>query len=679
VKHINDIDKLFEGNQGYPHKDIPKDYLRDLDDKLDAEQIDKLFAGNQGYPHVENIPNDYLNNLDNMLERAEVDDLFRGNQGYPDVKEIPTDYLNDLDKRLDVNTAKPATGALFSSSFSQLLVLGIASVLLYFVFEDHIKTIFTEEKTALVNNENPEDISEWSKNNLTQTNKKEETNTSEQNTLSSSQVTNTPNHGDMKRSSPSHIAIVDSTASNSWSKNAPIKEKENYSKETAPSSTVHNKTPKQSTSSKNTVQTNTINAKRVDENNKALVVGSKQQQSNADNRIVPNSNTSVTITKKDATIASKSIAKNNTSADKSNSKISSNKEKAALSEQQSNNTDKSINGIQQNISNTITTEYTNTKQSLNTGTEKTNTNSPNALKDSAVSKVAENPSNAVSKTDSLIIPKQIALTKTDSIVDSVAVKPVDTVAAMAKDTAGNKKSDISDTKNKGIKTLQLNAGLLKVQSNFLSPNSNYEAKRKNEESAIVVVDATLLVNYSIYNFIFSSGVNYGQWGEKVNYNSVIDSVDYFVKYDTTRSVIIENDNSVLVNTTLQSVMGKKAEENTGITQKNGVNRYSYINIPVLIGYVIGKNNFTVTPKIGALVGVPLKNKGYYINSDLNQLVEETPMSWIFNYQAELEFKYRNFIFSPYYRRNASIVIESSNTHNSYYGFGFQFGYVMMIH
>jgi hypothetical protein len=202
---------------------------------------------------------------------------------------------------------------------------------------------------------------------------------------------------------------------------------------------------------------------------------------------------------------------------------------------------------------------------------------------------------------------------------------------------------------KSKKSIQMELGIFMgisgINSSFKIPSNvsssittlaldEYRQRREREEVATTSWDLALRYKLIINNFSFQSGLDYFQWGEQIRY-------EY---------------NSI-----------------------SGINRYSYLNIPLNLGYNFQFNKFGMNPFAGASVGFGFKREGRYLQPDLQIVSQVQAQKIIGNYQIGTEFSYlseSNFKFSviPIFRSSLNQVVKSDVIQNKYVSFGLQIGF-----
>lgn len=566
-----------------------------------------------------------------MQHDNEIDKLFRDKLEEAHMPEIPQGYLDDINKRLD-HLPSQKKKRRYLGFFWLVALLGISSLVLHF-------TLFNNSTSDKLKN----DVDSSSANHSSTNN---ETTVISQNNRSTAAEDNT------------HSSSLKTSDLSSGSTNI-LKENK-----------INNPSNSGTDKSDNPVYLKNINSLDERTNNKTITF---------------------------ASIANIEGSKNRLSENKNNNK------KNAINEE-SNPTEVENRAILNNTAGQQNLNATITDVVLNNDPKKAENNLPNS--GSKENKI-ELPVARESKTDSLktIMENTLQVNKKDSLnitkaqlpanstnPDSLKKAASDTLAIAAKDSAKKTVPDTSKalstgTENdvsKGIMSIQLLIGMNKVYSFYKQKNSIYNNKRKQEESPVWVYDASLLFDYTRKRFVYSVGINYSQWGEKINYKPTTDSVSYLSGYDTTYVTQQTDPNTFVTNGYISAEYKNKAVINDKLTAHNGVNIYSYVSIPFLLGYKLGDEFFSVTPKIGGMAGIPIQSKGYYISNDLTELVKEKAAPWLLNFQvsADLQSKLSSHIslcIAPVYRYNLTPLIHSENTVNQYAGIGMNVGLSYIIH
>jgi hypothetical protein len=161
----------------------------------------------------------------------------------------------------------------------------------------------------------------------------------------------------------------------------------------------------------------------------------------------------------------------------------------------------------------------------------------------------------------------------------------------------------------------------------------YRELRSTQERSTSSIDLSLRYRMAKKHLVLQTGVDFFEWGEQIQY-------DYSFAFD-------------------------------------GINRYSYLSLPVYIGYRQAFQSFEWSANIGCSVGHVLQQKGRYIQPDLVTLALENARTWSAAGMAQLEFIYifdrYRFSLAPTYRMSIGNIVNSTYTKNRYYSFGLQMG------
>ena len=161
----------------------------------------------------------------------------------------------------------------------------------------------------------------------------------------------------------------------------------------------------------------------------------------------------------------------------------------------------------------------------------------------------------------------------------------------------------------------------------------YREIRSTQERATSSIDLSLRYRMVKEHLVLQTGLDFFEWGEQIQY-------DYSFNYD-------------------------------------GVNRYSYLSLPVYLGYRQAFHTFEWSANIGCSLGHVLQQKGRYIQPDLVSLALENARTWTATGMAQVEFIYifdrYRFTLAPTYRMSLGNVVNSTFTKNRYFSFGLQMG------
>jgi hypothetical protein len=149
---------------------------------------------------------------------------------------------------------------------------------------------------------------------------------------------------------------------------------------------------------------------------------------------------------------------------------------------------------------------------------------------------------------------------------------------------------------------------------------------------------------------------------------LVDSI-YVVQFDSTATLVVDS-SLVLV-----------ADANN--TQQKTTTRFSYVEVPILLGYEFPINRLSLSCKTGIGVGMLTRYNATYYTQDYSapQLVNESQVNQLMiNYLLRIGMKYainESIAFScePFYRLNLSNVIKSEDVTQKYWNAGLNIGAV----
>jgi hypothetical protein len=195
----------------------------------------------------------------------------------------------------------------------------------------------------------------------------------------------------------------------------------------------------------------------------------------------------------------------------------------------------------------------------------------------------------------------------------------------------------------------------------------------------------LKFNYHYKNWVFSTGFDYSTLGEKLNYNidrTVVDQDGGYSKVDTIWASVYNPETSwerMIVGYDINWVDEYK---NENFTFQN-YNRYSYIEVPVSIGYKFSKGRFGFQPSLGLSFGFLYSANGKLPQLDpaafteiSNESAYLKPMatSLLFGFSAEYQIatKYSLFI-KPFFKKGIGSVYQNYALSGSYKRAGIKIG------
>jgi hypothetical protein len=243
---------------------------------------------------------------------------------------------------------------------------------------------------------------------------------------------------------------------------------------------------------------------------------------------------------------------------------------------------------------------------------------------------------------------------------SVPATPIPEIAPLINDVQGISNSTTSNPsypvpgilpieKEKWVQTFGFFTGVSGIVSSVDVKNlgsgsgpwpdlKKYTEIRNAQERSTSSIDLSLRTSWIKHHFLIQTGVDYFEWGEQLQY-------DYNIVYD-------------------------------------GVNRYSYVSIPLYLGYRHSWNNLELSASVGSSIGGVIKREGHYIQENLTTIAVEQARKWTSTgyFQLELCYVKDNYRFSlaPTYRRSLTQVIYSGYTKNTYQSIGLQMGISVIL-
>jgi hypothetical protein len=209
--------------------------------------------------------------------------------------------------------------------------------------------------------------------------------------------------------------------------------------------------------------------------------------------------------------------------------------------------------------------------------------------------------------------------------------------------------------------------------------------RLNNEEQLVNSSYGIKFNYHHKNWVVSTGLDYTSIGEKLNYNleeTVIDPEGGYYLYDTIWANIINPDFEMI-----PMVIGydiTRVEEYKNVKYKiDNVNRYSYIEIPALIGYNFRINQLNICPSMGLTFGFLYNASGKLPKLDstnFNEIkynsiyLKPIATNLVFDLSLEYTFsrKYDVFI-KPYFKKGLGSIYKNYPLSGSYTNTGIKIG------
>lgn len=214
---------------------------------------------------------------------------------------------------------------------------------------------------------------------------------------------------------------------------------------------------------------------------------------------------------------------------------------------------------------------------------------------------------------------------------------------------------------------------------------NYLQHRENEEENIITPAFGIALSASMSKLSVSLGAEYTVYGEETNYypyslqNSVIENGNwniYNVSYtDIDTAYVIGNQYLLesqqirldsMYNSNLDTIEEYKYDQ--AIAEKNGVNRITYIEMPVMFSYNLVRGRAGVGISVGVAPGWLTSRSGYYLRTDgrgVESLEEiQSFRKFMLNGRAGIDLYYRmnarmSFTLRPQMKTNLNSIFEDS--------------------
>ena len=236
--------------------------------------------------------------------------------------------------------------------------------------------------------------------------------------------------------------------------------------------------------------------------------------------------------------------------------------------------------------------------------------------------------------------------KFESVIENEVVQVVDSAKTIDSVLINQPVEKVELAKEKKKPSIQKEIGFFTGVSGIISsfdiPSANiaivttipeWRETREREEVSTTSWDFSLRMKWIINGISVQTGLDYFQWGEQIKYSY----------------------NSI-----------------------SGINRYSYLNVPINIGYAKTWNKFGINPFAGVMLGYGLNRSGKYLQPDLNSIAVAESKQYLANYQLGCEFYFLSesqFKFSliPIYRASIKEVVYTDVIRNRYKSIGLQIG------
>ena len=295
----------------------------------------------------------------------------------------------------------------------------------------------------------------------------------------------------------------------------------------------------------------------------------------------------------------------------------------------------------------------------------------------------------------------------DSILDAFSQNLLDSVIEdsiqKAPDSLQNEMVELFDSmkvEKKFSISFSLGTNYIMKQNSILDPSQGMAPNPQYSqtlEECIISLPLDLRVNYNLNNkFSLSSGISTASLGEKIDYNDVHEN---YMVYDSnfidtvcnigTFHVPYYDINTNQMDTAIYSLMMdtsywvNESYEEESVNNYNVQNRYTYLNIPFMIGYQFKINNINIGLRAGGAVGFRINNSnGMYYNSNIQGLHSFKAKKTIYNIvtTASLGYQFKNIemFIEPRYWFNLTNSILKSEIDHKYHVLGLNIGVSLKI-
>ena len=321
----------------------------------------------------------------------------------------------------------------------------------------------------------------------------------------------------------------------------------------------------------------------------------------------------------------------------------------------------------------------------------------NAINDTSLKEISDTLENVVFllKDSIQIVPDSLSQNLLDSIIkDSIQIVP---------DSLQNEMVELYDSmkvEKKFSISFSLGTNYIMKQNSILDPSQGMAPNPQYSqtlEDCIVSLPLDLRLNYNLNNkFSLSTGINTASLGEKIDYNDVHEN---YMVYDSnfidtvcnigTFHIPYYDINTNQMDTAIYSVMMdtsywvNESYEEESINNYNVQNRYTYLNIPFMIGYQFKIKKISIGLRAGGAVGFRINNSnGMYYNSNIQGLHSFKAKKTIYNIvttaSVGYQFKKIEMFVEPKYWFNLTNSVLKSNIDHKYHLLGLNIGVSLKI-
>lgn len=322
------------------------------------------------------------------------------------------------------------------------------------------------------------------------------------------------------------------------------------------------------------------------------------------------------------------------------------------------------------------------------------TESFNAINDTSLKEISDTLENVV-----FLLKDSITDSLSQNLLDSIIKDSIQIVP----DSLQNEMVELYDSmkvEKKFSISFSLGTNYIMKQNSILDPSQGMAPNPQYSqtlEDCIVSLPLDLRLNYNLNNkFSLSTGINTASLGEKIDYNDVHEN---YMVYDSnfidtvcdigTFHVPYYDINTNQMDTAIYSVMMdtsywvNESYEEESINNYNVQNRYTYLNIPFMIGYQFKIKNISIGLRAGGAVGFRINNRnGMYYNSNIQGLHSFKAKKTIYNIvttaSVGYQFKKIEMFVEPKYWFNLTNSVLKSNIDHKYHLLGLNIGVSLKI-
>ncbi|WP_107037230.1 hypothetical protein [Brumimicrobium mesophilum] len=283
-------------------------------------------------------------------------------------------------------------------------------------------------------------------------------------------------------------------------------------------------------------------------------------------------------------------------------------------------------------------------------------------------------STIISKTSENKISSDSTQTTTEDSISRVAEKAIKDSSSIAE------KNKINQNNLAKLKIEAQVFGGFNYGGQYFSKNTQSGASFNVEKSPMFTPTFGFNINTTFKNISLGSGIEHFKTSEKIDLNTV----EYF-ETDTIEIVGYMADSIIFDSVTQQwdttyiSIFDTVTYNDTINTSENWVNTYSWISVPLNVGYRFDFGKWAVIPKAGVTFNFGLrKSSGQYYNSSGENpgITTIKPVQFNIDYLLQLEIRRSinkfDLYLSPNYRGNLKPIFPEEPIRN-YKSFGVRFG------